>query len=91
MDIFSSPSDGSRSCSTAPTTPSSSPLFRPSDIDDLKLAQLPQARLGESELRGNDAVRNVCVVGAGYVGRIHLWECAGRGLSFVWAAWVDPI
>lgn len=71
MDVFSLPSDGSLSCSTAPTTPGSSPLFRPSEIDDLKLAQLPQARLGESELR-SDAVRNVCVVGAGYVGRLHL-------------------
>lgn len=82
MDVFSSSSDGSRSCSTAPTTPSSSPLFRPSDFDDLKLAQLPQARLGELELRGNDAVRNVCVVGAGYVGKLLLWECAGVAFSF---------
>lgn len=71
MDVFSSPSDGSLTCSTAPTTPSSSPLFRPSEIDDLKLAQLPQSGLSDSNLR-DDSVKNVCVVGAGYVGRHHL-------------------
>ncbi|KAJ5126485.1 hypothetical protein N7448_007264 [Penicillium atrosanguineum] len=66
MEVFSSPSERSMSCSTAPTTPSSSPLFRPSDVDDLKLG-LPQARLGEADLR-DGTVKNVCVVGAGYVG-----------------------
>jgi hypothetical protein len=68
MEVFSSPSDSSLSCSTAPTTPISSPLFRPSDVDDLKLG-LPQSRLGETDLR-DDAVKNVCVVGAGYVGML---------------------
>lgn len=68
MEVFSSPSERSLSCSTAPTSPSSSPLFRPSDVDDLKLG-LPQSRLGEAELR-DGTVKNVCVVGAGYVGRL---------------------
>ncbi|KAJ5676477.1 uncharacterized protein N7477_002110 [Penicillium maclennaniae] len=66
MEIFSSPSERSLSCSTAPTSPSSSPLFRPSDVDDLKLG-LPQSRLGEADL-SDGTVKNVCVVGAGYVG-----------------------
>lgn len=60
------------SCSTGPTTPSASPLFRPSELDDLKLAALPQSRvLSETELP-NIAVKNICVVGAGYVGRSDL-------------------
>ncbi|KAJ5578787.1 uncharacterized protein N7459_007751 [Penicillium hispanicum] len=68
MDIFSSSSESSRSCSTGPTTPSSSPLFCPSELDDFKLAQLPQSKvLTETQLR-LQSVRNVCVVGAGYVG-----------------------
>jgi UDPglucose 6-dehydrogenase len=77
MDVFSSSSpsegtsEGSRSCSTGPTTPSASPLFRPSEFDDLKLAALSQSRvLSETELP-RIAVKNICVVGAGYVGRSH--------------------
>lgn len=74
MDVFSSssPSEGSMSCSTGPTTPSASPLFRPSEFDDLKLAALPQSRvLSETELP-SIAVKNVCVIGAGYVGTFDL-------------------
>ncbi|KAF3398545.1 UDP-glucose 6-dehydrogenase [Penicillium rolfsii] len=70
MDVFSSssPSEGSLSCSTGPTTPSASPLFRASELNDLKLAGLPQSRvLSDTEL-SRIAVKNVCVVGAGYVG-----------------------
>ncbi|KAJ5100087.1 hypothetical protein N7532_007088 [Penicillium argentinense] len=68
MDFLSESSSGSPSisavsCSTAPTSPSSSPLFRPSEADDLKLAQVL------SDLR-SEPVQNVCVVGAGYVGRL---------------------
>lgn len=74
MDVFSSssPSEGSRCCSTGPTTPSASPLFRASELDDLKLAGLPQSRvLSDTELP-RIAVKNVCVVGAGYVGMCFL-------------------
>ncbi|KAJ5901488.1 hypothetical protein N7495_002016 [Penicillium taxi] len=59
-------SDSGSFCSTNPTTPSSSPLFRPSEIEDLKLAQLPQSTAAiESD---PTIVKNLCVVGAGYVG-----------------------
>lgn len=78
MDVFSSSaSEGSVTCSTGPTTPSASPLFRPSEYDDLKLAALPQSRvLSETELP-RIAVKNVCVIGAGYVGRSHVTDHPG--------------
>lgn len=66
MDVLFS--EGSLS-STAPTSPSSSPLFRPSDVDDLKLSQLSQARESLREYPRAHSVKNVCFVGAGYVGR----------------------
>jgi len=84
-EAFFSPSDSSLSCSTAPTTPSSSPLFRPSDVDDLKLGS-PQPRPDGTDLR-DDVVKNVCVVGAGYVGRLHPKESA----LTTWDSLVDTI
>jgi UDPglucose 6-dehydrogenase len=66
MDILFS--ESGESCSTAPTSPSASPLFRPSDIDDLKLA-LPESTPPTDEHEQVQPVKNVCVVGAGYVGR----------------------
>ncbi|KAJ5666597.1 hypothetical protein N7462_011006 [Penicillium macrosclerotiorum] len=68
MDILSSPSEGSFSCSTGPTTPSSSPLFRPSEVDELKPAQLAPSRVLNETDQLQEGVKNVCVVGAGYVG-----------------------
>ncbi|KAJ5523670.1 hypothetical protein N7494_010320 [Penicillium frequentans] len=65
MDILFS--ESGESCSTAPTSPSASPLFRPSDIDDLKLA-LPESTPPTEEHEQVQPVKNVCVVGAGYVG-----------------------
>ncbi|KAJ5167540.1 uncharacterized protein N7482_006321 [Penicillium canariense] len=68
MDDFSPSSESSLSCSTGPTTPSSSPLFRPSEIDDLKLGAVPQSRVLSETMMARTAVKNICVVGAGYVG-----------------------
>ncbi|KAJ5259592.1 hypothetical protein N7478_012573 [Penicillium angulare] len=65
MDVLFS--EGSLS-STAPTSPSSSPLFRPSEIDDLKLSQSPQSRETLEGYPYTHIVENVCVMGAGYVG-----------------------
>lgn len=70
MDVLSSSgaSDASSFCSTGPTTPASSPLFRPSGSDDLAvLTQLAHLRSIESV--ASEPVKSVCVVGAGYVGR----------------------
>lgn len=69
MDVLFS--EGSLS-STAPTSPSSSPLFRPSDVDDLKLSQLAQAGESLRDYPRAHSVKNVCFVGAGYVGRSSL-------------------
>ncbi|KAJ5819008.1 hypothetical protein N7474_004599 [Penicillium riverlandense] len=69
MDVLSSSgaSDASSFCSTGPTTPASSPLFRPSGSDDLAvLTQLAHLRSIESV--ASEPVKSVCVVGAGYVG-----------------------
>lgn len=50
------------SYSTNPTTPGTSPLFRPAKDPQLaQLTQLDPQRCGP--------VQNVCVVGAGYVGK----------------------
>ncbi|KAJ5925774.1 hypothetical protein N7454_007284 [Penicillium verhagenii] len=65
MDILFS--ESGESCSTAPTSPSASPLFRPSDVDDPKLA-LPESTPPTEEHHRAHPVKNVCVVGAGYVG-----------------------
>ncbi|KAJ5642485.1 hypothetical protein N7490_006485 [Penicillium lividum] len=64
MDILFSESG---ECSTAPTSASASPLFRPSDIDDPKLV-LPESSPSTEEHQGTYPVENVCVIGAGYVG-----------------------
>ncbi|KAJ6031640.1 hypothetical protein N7540_002372 [Penicillium herquei] len=65
MDVLFS--EGSSS-STAPTSPSSSPLVHPSEIDDLKLSQLPQVRNVLEEYPRDLSVKDVCFIGAGYVG-----------------------
>lgn len=65
---------GSGSGSTSLTTPASSPLFGPSKGDNLALSpSLSSPGLGYVSFQGPaawSAVRNVCVVGAGYVGRL---------------------
>ncbi|OJJ45827.1 hypothetical protein ASPZODRAFT_119045 [Penicilliopsis zonata CBS 506.65] len=74
MDPLASPGtsdESSYDASTGPTTPSSSPLFGPSGIDDLalSLSQCLNAREGENgSFHSAGTVKNVCVVGAGYVG-----------------------
>lgn len=61
-------SEGSLTASTGLTSPESGPLFCASDITDLKLGAAVQTQtrqLGQLV----DTVQNVCVVGAGYVGK----------------------
>ncbi|KAJ5378432.1 hypothetical protein N7509_011551 [Penicillium cosmopolitanum] len=45
------------------TTPGASPLFRPAQGDDTKLGHVQL-----SDSRRTESIRNICVVGAGYVG-----------------------
>ncbi|KAF7720178.1 UDP-glucose 6-dehydrogenase [Penicillium ucsense] len=71
MEVFpSSPSasEGSLFCETGPTTPSGSPLFRPSQGDEIKFASFPQSRDLSETGPLETVVKNICVVGAGYVG-----------------------
>ena len=70
--IASSPlstEESSLSGSTGPTTPASSPLFGPAKGDDLTLSHYLHSSLDSDILATGGPVRNVCVVGAGYVGR----------------------
>lgn len=73
---------GSGSGSTALTTPASSPLFRPSKGDDLALSPSPSSpSSGYISFQGPaawGAVKDVCVVGAGYVGRLFLLKESGK-------------
>lgn len=71
--------------STCPTTPASSPLFRAAKVDDVPSSHCTSPT-GISGTRGahdaasanstcilaDDRVKSVCVVGAGYVGRLQL-------------------
>lgn len=71
--IASSPlgtDESSWSGSTGPTTPASSPLFGPSKGDDLTLSHYLHSSLDSDILANCGPVRNVCVVGAGYVGKL---------------------
>lgn len=84
MDFIASPLgtsgesswSGSGSGSTGLTTPASSPLFGPSKGDDLALSpslNSPDSGYISGSLQGPPtwgAVKNICVVGAGYVGRL---------------------
>ncbi|RLL95556.1 hypothetical protein CFD26_103773 [Aspergillus turcosus] len=74
MDLPSSPAGTSDASSydgsTRPTTPSSSPLFCASRMEDLALSHFLHSP-GSASLQSFPAwgqVKNVCVVGAGYVG-----------------------
>lgn len=71
--IASSPlgtDESSWSPSTGPTTPASSPLFGPAKGDDLTLSHYLHSSLDSDIVAASGPVRNVCVVGAGYVGRL---------------------
>ncbi|KAF7131434.1 hypothetical protein CNMCM5793_004605 [Aspergillus hiratsukae] len=74
MDLPSSPAGTSDASSydgsTRPTTPSSSPLFCASRMEDLALSHFLHSP-GSASLQSFPAwgqVKNICVVGAGYVG-----------------------
>lgn len=69
--------------STCPTTPASSPLFRaakvddvsshstsPAGITDIQGAHNDAANANSARIVSDDRVKSVCVVGAGYVGRL---------------------
>lgn len=87
MDLIASPLGTSdESCwsgSTSPTTPASSPFFGPSKGEDLTLSHsLNSPGFSDPALCDTPCslqsfppwspVRNICVVGAGYVGRLVL-------------------
>lgn len=79
--IASSPlgtDESSWSPSTGPTTPASSPLFGPAKGDDLTLSHYLHSSLDSDIVAASGPVRNVCVVGAGYVGRL-AWVSARKG------------
>lgn len=78
MDLPSSPAGTSDASSydgsTRPTTPSSSPLFCASRMEDLALSHFMHSP-GSASLQSFPAwgqVKNICVVGAGYVGMLVL-------------------
>jgi hypothetical protein len=103
VSSFSGTSDES-SCDdfTGPTTPDSSPLFRPSHPKDLvgsrlshylNCAQPPSVETTEShsgssvsesfrDISPPDAVTNICVIGAGYVGKCLLSLHEGSVIAF---------
>ena len=74
--------------STCPTTPASSPLFRAAKVDDVSSHSTSPAGITDTQgahndaatansarILANDRVKSVCVVGAGYVGRLLLAHC----------------
>lgn len=64
--------------STGPTTPASSPLFGPAKGDDLTLSHYLHSSLDSDIVVACGPVRNICVVGAGYVGRL-AWVSVRKG------------
>ena len=73
MDIASSPRSSLEwsldDSSTCPTTAASSPLFRAAKVDDVAHST-PDTAGASSEILSGDRIKSVCVVGAGYVGRL---------------------
>ncbi|KAF9887365.1 hypothetical protein FE257_010220 [Aspergillus nanangensis] len=71
MDAPSSPiapSEGSfYDDSTRPTTPASSPLFGASKVDEL-IPSMPKPDTDKRVSTGHAPIKNICVIGAGYVG-----------------------
>ena len=71
-------SAGDGSGSTSPTTSASSPFFGPAKAEDnisfalsqsLNIPVLGRSRIEPDGTPDSSLVRNICVVGAGYVGR----------------------
>jgi hypothetical protein len=92
MDLPSSPAGTSDASSddgsTRPTTPSSSPLFCASRMEDLTLSHFTHFP-GSATLQSFPAwgqVKNICVVGAGYVGMLVLFCFSGaKSHCYRWA------